>query len=193
MQDHAQECPRGWRRNIGRVERAVTELLLSLGQDPSSDELKDTPRRVASMWNEFLNYDPGALGTCFNSAETDQMVVVSGMRVWSMCEHHLLPFWCDIAVGYIASGRVLGLSKLGRIAHKHAHKLQMQERLVSDIAAEIEELLGHPNVAVLATGEHLCMTMRGIRTPHRMTSSSLRGEFRRPAVRAEFMALAKAP
>ncbi len=173
------------------VRRLVRELLVALGQDPDAAGVADTPRRVADMWGEFIDYEPGTLGTTFEAIETDQMVVVSGLRVWSMCEHHLLPFWCDIAVGYIARDKVIGLSKLGRIAHKHAHRLQLQERLVHGIAAEVEAMTGTPDVAVVGRGEHLCMTMRGIQTPHRMVSSAMRGAFRTDsAARAEFLKLA---
>ena len=174
------------------AEAAVRALLVAIGEDPSREGIADTPARVAKLWAEFIDYEPGKLGTQFEAAQTDQMVVVSGMRVWSMCEHHLLPFWCDVTVGYIAADKVLGLSKMGRIAHKHGHRLQLQERLVSGIAEELAALLGHDNVAVVATGEHLCMTMRGIRTPARMTSSSVHGLFRVPETKAEFLALAKA-
>ncbi len=171
---------------------AVRDLLQALGEDPDREGLQDTPRRVAAMWQEFIDYDPGRLDTAFAAQRTDQMVVVSGMRVWSMCEHHLLPFWCDVSIGYLARAKVLGLSKMGRIAHKHAHQLQLQERLVDGIATELQEVLGHEDVAVVATGEHLCMTMRGIATPHRMTSSSIHGAFREVAARAEFFSLVAA-
>jgi GTP cyclohydrolase I len=144
------------------------------------------------MWKAFVEYDPGKVDTVFNLEATDQMVVVTGMRVWTLCEHHLLPFWADISIGYIASGKVLGLSKFGRIAHKHAHRLQIQERLISGIADELSSILESDDIAVLAEGEHLCMTMRGIQTPARMKSSVMRGTFREnPQARAEFLSLCK--
>ncbi len=174
------------------AEAAVRALLVAIGEDPSREGIADTPARVAKLWAEFIDYEPGKLGTQFEAVNADQMIVVSGMRVWSMCEHHLLPFWCDVSVAYIAQGTVLGLSKMGRIAHKHGHRLQLQERVVAGIADEMAELLGHEDVAVIATGEHLCMTMRGIKTPARMTSSSVKGKFRIPEVKAEFLSLAKA-
>jgi GTP cyclohydrolase I len=178
--------------NTDYLQALIRELLKQIGEDPDRPGLQDTPKRVAKMWSEFMDYEPGTTDTAFQLQSTDQMVVVSGMRVWSMCEHHLLPFWCDISIGYIAEGKVLGLSKFGRIAHKHAHKLQIQERLVEEIAQEIRETTGSENVAVIATGEHLCMTMRGVRTPARMTSSSVHGSFRDdPAARAEFLELVR--
>jgi GTP cyclohydrolase I len=174
-----------------RVHALVHDLLLALGRDPTDPAIADTPRRVADLWVEFLDYDPGTIGTTFEASSTDQMVVVSGIRVWSMCEHHLLPFWADVAIGYVAAGRVIGLSKLGRIAHQHAHALQLQERLVEQIATTVANVTGSADVAVVAQGEHLCMTMRGIRTPHRMTSSAMHGVFRdEPPARSEFLRLA---
>lgn len=112
------------------------------------------------------------------------------MRVWSLCEHHLLPFWCDVSIGYIARKRIVGLSKFARIAHDAAHRLQVQERLVEQIANRVASVSGSPDVAVLARGEHLCMSMRGVRTKGLATSSALRGAFKRPALRAEFLGLA---
>lgn len=166
------------------------DLLIAIGENPYREGLKETPRRWASMWREFIDYQPGSTDTTFEAITTDQMVVVSGIRVWSLCEHHLLPFWCNVSVGYIARDKVLGLSKFGRVAHKHAHKLQLQERLVADIADEIQMITGSQDVAVLATGEHLCMTMRGIQTPAMMKSSVMRGVFlEKPAARAEFLSL----
>lgn len=152
--------------------------------------MKETPARVARFWREFIEYEPGNCDSVFESVQADQMVVLSGIRVWSLCEHHLLPFWCDIAVGYVTRKKVLGLSKFARVAHAHAHRLQIQERLVRDIAESIKDLAGTSNVGVLARGEHLCMTMRGIRSPSLVTSSALLGSFRRPEVRAEFLGLA---
>lgn len=166
-------------------------LLLLIGEDPDREGLRDTPRRWADWWLEFSDYgDPNAERT-FDEVRSDQMVVVSGIRVWSLCEHHLLPFWCDLTLGYLPAGRILGLSKFGRIAHLHAHRLQVQERLVGDIAAHLCRATGSEDVAVLGEGEHLCMTMRGARTPHRMQCQVILGRFRRVAsVRQEFFHLA---
>jgi GTP cyclohydrolase I len=112
------------------------------------------------------------------------------MRVTSLCEHHLLPFWCDVAIGYIPREKVLGLSKFARIAHKFAHRLQLQERLGQQIADEVSRITGTPDVAVVLKGEHLCMTARGIRTPGVMISSIMRGAFRSESeARLEFLRL----
>ena len=166
------------------------ELLFAIGEDPEREGLRETPRRWADAWREFIEYDPGTTETTFSSVVSDQLVCVSGMRVTSLCEHHLLPFWCDVSIGYIPDDKVLGLSKFARIAHECAHRLQLQERLGQQIADEITRITGTQNVAVVLKGEHLCMTARGIRTPGRITSSILRGVFRTDSqTRMEFLRL----
>jgi GTP cyclohydrolase I len=176
--------------NYGQLLDIGRALLHAIGEDPDRPGLLDTPRRFADMWREFIEYRPGSIDTTFESVATDQLVVVSGMRVWSLCEHHLLPFWCDVSVGYLTGPQVLGLSKFARIAHQVAHRLQLQEQLSQQVADALIEATGTDDVAVLATGEHLCMTMRGIKTPARMTSSVMRGRFRESvALRDEFLKL----
>jgi len=174
------------------LEELCRTLLTTIGEDAERSGLADTPARWARWWLEFIDYDPGNTETTFEAVTADQMVVVSGIRVWSLCEHHLLPFWCDVAIGYITGDQVLGLSKFARIAHQVAHRLQIQERLTAQIADEVQRLSGSNDVAMLASGVHLCMAMRGIKSPGLMTTSEVRGKFRdRPEARAEFMALAK--
>ncbi len=164
------------------------ELLVAIGENPDREGLRDTPRRWADSWREFIEYEPGKTDTSFASVSADQMVCVSGMRVWSLCEHHLLPFYCDVAIGYIAGEKVLGLSKFARIAHQFAHQLQLQERLGQQIADEVSRLAGTKDVAVVLKGRHLCMESRGIQTPGIMSSSVMRGAFRnQPETRIEFM------
>lgn len=154
------------------------ELLIAIGEDPDREGLLDTPRRWADSWREFIEYDPGKTETTFTSASMDQMVCVSGMRVYSLCEHHLLPFYCDVSIGYITREKVLGLSKFARIAHQFAHQLQLQERLGQQIADEVSRITGTNDVAVVLKGRHLCMESRGIQTPGMMSSSVMRGAFR---------------
>jgi GTP cyclohydrolase I len=178
--------PKAQRR--ARLEWLGRALLETIGENAERPELKETPKRWAKWWEAFVDYEPGSTETAFEAQGSDQMVVVSGIRVWSLCEHHLLPFWCDVTIGYVARDRILGLSKFARIAHKYAHRLQVQERLVTQIADEVARVTGAPDVAVMAQGEHLCMTMRGIRSPALMTSSALRGVFAHNAAsRAEFL------
>lgn len=173
-----------------RIEAAVREILEAIGEDTYREGLLDTPARVARFYAEFIDYRPGNMETTFVSAQVDQLVVVSGMRVWSLCEHHMLPFFCDIHVGYVTGERVLGLSKFARIAHACAHRLQIQERLVDEIATAVMNLANTPDVAVIGSGVHLCMLMRGIKTPGRMASSAMYGGFREnPGLRAEFLRL----
>ncbi len=166
------------------------ELLLAIGEDPDREGLRETPRRWADAWREFIEYDPGTTETTFASVSSEQLVCVSGIRVASLCEHHLLPFWCDVSIGYIPNAKVLGLSKFARIAQQFAHRLQLQERLGEQIADEISRITGTQNVAVVLKGEHYCMAARGIRMPGRMTSSVMRGVFRTESqIRMEFLRL----
>ena len=166
------------------------ELLVAIGEDPDREGLLDTPRRWADWWREFIEYDPGTTDTVFSAVSTDQMISVSGLRVFSLCEHHLLPMWCDVAIGYIPTDKILGLSKFARVAQKFAHQLQVQERLGEQIADEISCLTSTENVAVVLKGEHLCMSSRGIRTPGVMTTSVMRGIFREEyETRMEFLRL----
>jgi GTP cyclohydrolase I len=164
-------------------------LLLALGEDPERAGLQDTPRRWADWWREFIEYDPGSTETVFQSSSQD-LVCVSGMRVFSLCEHHLLPMWCDVSIGYVPRATVVGLSKFARIAHKFAHHLQIQEHLGQQIADEICRVSKSDDVIVLVRGEHLCMSGRGIRTAATMTSLATRGLFlERGERRQEFLSL----
>lgn len=175
------------------VERAVLMLLHAIGEDPSRDGLCDTPARVARFWEEFID-GPEPTTVSFEHQSTDDLVVVSGMEVFSLCEHHLLPIKATVTIGYMPAERILGLSKFGRIAQQVAHKLQVQERMTAQIADAVQATTECSDVAVIATGEHMCMTMRGVKMPAYMTTSVLRGRFRElPAVRAEFMSLARRP
>jgi len=187
---HAQIERQPKRVNYPRLLALGRELLIAIGEDPEREGLQETPRRWADAWREFIEYDPGTTETTFSSVASDQLVCVSGIRVASLCEHHLLPFWCEVSIGYIPNDKVLGLSKFARIAQQFAHRLQLQERLGQQIADEIARITGTENVAVVLKGEHYCMAARGIRTPGRMTSSVLRGVFRTESqTRMEFLRL----
>jgi GTP cyclohydrolase IA len=167
-------------------------LLKEIGEDPERDGLRDTPERFARWWREFTDYDPGTISTLFETTTTSQMVTVSDIEVWSLCEHHLLPFHCSITISYKPTTTLLGLSKFARIAHHHAHRLQVQERLVSDIAHHISKITNTPDVAVIAHGQHLCMTMRGIKTNANMTSTAYLGAYdTNPQLRTELHALTR--
>jgi GTP cyclohydrolase I len=176
--------------NYSRLVELGRELLVALGEDPEREGLRETPRRWANFWHEFIEYNPGNVDTTFEVVTTDQMVVVSGIRVWSVCEHHLLPFRCDVSIGYIARDRVLGLSKFARIAQLYAHRPQLQERLVHQICEEVKVLTSSEDVAVLGRGYHLCTIMRGVKSPAEMVTSVVSGVFMEESpARAEFLKL----
>jgi len=166
-------------------------LLLTIGEDPDREGLRETPARFARAWQEFLAPPPDRLDTAFEAIQSDQLVVLQGHRVYSLCEHHLLPFTCDLTVGYLPQTHVLGVSKLARLADLHARRLQLQERLVADLGRDLAQRTESPHVAVLGRGVHLCMAMRGARSQAPLVTSYLTGAFRdQPACRAEFFALA---
>ncbi len=177
-----------------RIERAVREILVAIGEDPDRDGLLDTPARVARMYEEIfagLRENPSSyLKTTFE-ADHDEMVMVSDIAMYSACEHHLLPWIGKAHVAYIPNddGRVTGLSKLARLVDAFAKRPQVQERLTSQIADELDQSLEPKGVMVVIEAEHLCMTMRGIRKPGATTvTSAVRGLFRQNvATREEAM------
>jgi GTP cyclohydrolase I len=155
-----------------------------------SGHMRDTPKRYAKWWREFLHVDETRVNTTFPVEHVDQMVVVRGIDTWSLCAHHLLPFSASVSIGYIADERVLGLSKFARITHESAARPTSQEELCARIADAITTATGSEHVAVSASGLHLCMAMRGVKTPATMTTSVTRGAFRdQPETRAEWFAL----
>lgn len=174
-----------------RVRLLYSLLLDLIAPDwQNSPHMVDTPARVARWWREFIDYEPGTTDTTFEVEHVDQMVAVTGIDTWSLCAHHLLPFSASVSVGYIADGKVLGLSKFARITHQAAHRPTSQEQLCADIADQVQKVTGTEDVAVTASGLHLCMAMRGIRTPATMTTSVTRGQFRtHPEARAEWFAI----
>ena len=175
------------------IEVATRALLVALGENPDREGLAETPKRVARFWREFLAPSTANMDTAFECAY-DELIMVSGIREYSFCEHHLLPFTVEAAVAYIPNdGRVLGLSKLVRIVSACSHRLQIQERLADDIADELVALSGSPDVAVALTGQHLCMALRGVRMPSATaTTIVVRGKFRESALtKQEFLQLCK--
>lgn len=155
------------------VEAHIRQLLVLLGENPGREGLRDTPRRVAAWWKEFLDYAPGRVATAFeHDIRGEQYVLVRELSAWSLCEHHLLPFHVRAAIAIIPNGQVLGLSKFGRILQMHAHRLQLQERLTTQVAATVAESCGSPDVGVWMTGEHLCMSMRGVQAETARTDTA---------------------
>jgi GTP cyclohydrolase I len=178
----------------GRVEDAVRQILVEIGEDPDRDGLVGTPERVHRMYTELTagyHVDPDRL---INRAVFDvaysEMVVVKDIPFYSLCEHHLLPFFGSAAVAYIPRGKVIGLSKIPRIVETYARRLQVQERLTQQVADFLMERLAPQGVGVVLEATHLCAVMRGVRKPGTiMTTSAVLGLFRtRDRTRAEFFA-----
>jgi GTP cyclohydrolase I len=177
-----------------RIAAAVREILEAIGEDPDRDGLQSTPSRVARMYAEVcsgLHTDPAEhLATTFEAGH-DEMVMVRDIPLYSLCEHHLIPFLGRIHIAYIpnGNGRVTGLSKFARLADGYAKRPQVQERLTREIADAIEQELAPQGVMVVIEAEHLCMSMRGVRKPGASTvTSSVTGIFRdNTATRAEAM------
>lgn len=175
-----------------QIEAAIAALLTSVGEDPQRDGLRRTPERVARMYAELLagyHIDPTALinGALFD-VDYDEMVVVKSIEYYSLCEHHLLPFYGHAHVAYIPRNKVLGLSKIPRVVDMFARRLQVQERMTRQIADFLESVLHPQGVAVVVEGAHLCAMMRGVKKANaRMVTSSLIGRFKSDArTRAEF-------
>lgn len=163
-----------------RIEAAVRELLAAIGEDPDREGLVETPRRVANMYEEIfagLSEDPHQHVKIFHENQNDELVTVRDIPLYSMCEHHLVPFTGVAHIAYIPkNGRVIGLSKLARIVNCFARRPQLQERLTSEVADFLYRELEPQGVAVIIEAEHLCMTMRGARAAgSRTQTSALRG------------------
>ena len=180
------------------VQEAVRTLIRWAGDDPDREGLRDTPRRVARAWREYARgyrEDPARhLSRTFEEVGGyDELVVLKDIRVVSFCEHHMLPFLGKAHIGYLPSNRVVGISKLARVVHGFARRLQIQEKLTADIAEAIDEILKPKGVGVVIQSEHSCMTMRGVNTPgSRLTTSSLLGQVRDdPRTRQEFFDLVR--
>ncbi len=181
--------------DLERAERAVREILFAIGEDPDRDGLRDTPARVARSYGEIfsgITQTPQDVLTTTFEIGHEELILVRDIEVYSTCEHHLVPFHGVAHVGYIPGldGRVTGLSKLARLVDVYARRLQVQERLTSQIADALSEYLKPQGVMVVIECEHLCMSMRGVRRPgSRTITSAVRGQLRDPATRAEAMGL----
>ncbi|WP_237201866.1 GTP cyclohydrolase I FolE [Rothia nasimurium] len=178
-----------------RIEAAVREILLAIGEDPDRDGLLDTPARVARAYDEMfagLSMDAAdILGTTFD-IDHSELVLVKDIPFYSTCEHHLVPFYGHAHIGYIpgGDGKVTGLSKLARLVDVYAKRPQVQERLTTQVIEALEEHLQPTGAIVVIQAEHMCMSMRGVRKPGAKTvTSAVRGALRDPATRAEAMSL----
>jgi GTP cyclohydrolase IA len=177
-----------------RIEQAVHDLLIAVGEDPERDGLLRTPERVANMYAELfsgIGENPADHLEVTFAAEHDEMVMVRDIPFASLCEHHLVPFMGRAHVAYIpgGDGRITGLSKLARLVDGYAKRVQVQERMTTEIADAIEQVLKPSGVLVVVEAEHLCMSMRGVKKPGTLTiTSAVRGLFRSdPATRSEAM------
>jgi GTP cyclohydrolase I len=170
-----------------KIEEAVRMILEGIGEDADRDGVKDTPRRIAEMYEEIFSgvgIDPTPVPTVVQGANFDEMIMVKDIPLQSLCEHHLLPFSGTAHVAYIPNkdGRITGLSKLARVVDILSKRPQVQERLTTEIADTIERALDPRGVFVLIEAEHLCMTMRGVKKPGSVTvTSAVRGLFRNDA------------
>jgi GTP cyclohydrolase I len=183
-----------------RIERAVLEILAAIGEDPDRDGLERTPARVAAMYDEIfsgLHDDPSRHLTVTFEAEHDEMVMVRDIPLFSLCEHHLIPFAGRAHVAYIPGidGRITGLSKIARLIDGFARRPQVQERLTTQVADAIVDVLNPSGALVMIEAEHLCMSMRGVKKPGALTiTSAVRGLFKtNAATRSEALALITHP
>ena len=174
--------------NDERVKKLVRELIIELGEDPTREGLKDTPERIANMYKEiFGGYDSDSELSVQFSEDSD-VVIARDIQFYSMCEHHMLPFFGKIHIAYSPNGRVFGVSKLVRLVEKYSKRLQIQERITKNIADELYSQ-GVKGVAVVAEAEHLCMKMRGVKNDARMTSNAFRGIYQNNDEKASIVAM----
>ena len=179
-----------------KIEKAIKDILVALGDDPEREGLKETPQRVAKMYKEvyegmcYTNDEIASMfDKCFEDVKTGDLVVIEHIPIFSYCEHHLaLMYNMDVSVGYVPNGKVIGLSKVARIADMVSKRLQLQERIGMDIMDVLKKVLETENIIVVIKGEHSCMTARGIKKPGTITkTASLSGVFEtNHAIRQEF-------
>ena len=184
--------------DLNKIERGVRLILEGTGEDPERPGIKATPTRVAHMFAEILggiNENPEKHLRVIQHERHDEMVLIKNIPLYSMCEHHMLPFFGHCHIGYLPSGRVFGVSKLARLVDVFARRLQLQERLTEQISRAIMDAIQPVGVGVMIEAQHLCMMMRGVEKQHAvMTTSSLLGSFRENlATRQEFLALINRP
>jgi GTP cyclohydrolase IA len=178
-----------------RLEELVHELLGQIGEDPQRDGLVSTPRRVATAWRDLTSgYDMNVdelLNDALFDVAYNAMVIVKDIEIFSLCEHHLLPFFGKMHIAYIPRNKVIGLSKVARVADMFARRLQVQERLTHQVAETIQKAVDPIGVGVVCEARHLCMMMRGVEKQHSSTiTSSMLGDFRdNPKTREEFLSL----
>jgi GTP cyclohydrolase I len=171
-----------------RVKKLVRELIIEIGEDPTREGLKDTPKRIANMYEEIFGGYESDSELSVQFSEDSDVVVARNIQFYSMCEHHMLPFFGKIHIAYSPNGRVFGISKLVRLVEKYSKRLQIQERLTKNIADELFAQ-GVKGVVVLADAEHFCMKMRGVRSDATLTSSAYRGIYENKEEKESIMAM----
>jgi len=171
-----------------RIKRLVRELIAEIGEDPYREGLIDTPNRIADMYEEIFKGYESESELSVKFSEDSDVVVAKDIQFYSMCEHHMLPFFGKIAIAYSPNGKVFGISKLVRLVEKYTTRLQIQERITKNIADELYSE-GVKGVIVIAEGEHLCMRMRGVRNDARVTSITYRGIYEKKETRSDILAL----
>ena len=182
-------------KQFDQLEKITRNLIETIGEDPSREGLLKTPKRVSKSWEYFSEGYRADVNNIINEAvfheDCSEMVVVRDIEFFSMCEHHMIPFFGRAHVGYLPNGKVIGLSKIPRIVDMFSRRLQLQERLTSQVANTLEEVLKPIGVAVVMEGRHLCMQMRGVEKQNSYASTSaMLGQFRKSAeTRAEFLSI----
>lgn len=178
--------------NKKKIEDGVKLILDGIGENKNRNGLIDTPKRIANFYSEWLEYNKKINYTVFEE-NYDGMVIIKDIPIYSLCEHHMLPFIGTVHVGYIPSKKVIGLSKITKIVQKYARRLQIQERMGRQIADEINDALKPLGIMIVIETEHLCMSMRGVRTPGSTTiTSEVRGAFEKEQkTREEFLLLTR--
>ena len=180
------------RLNKKRIEKIIRQLLIEIGENPNREGLVDTPRRISDMYEEiFGGYTTDAQLDISFTEESDA-IIAKDIHFYSMCEHHMLPFFGKVTMAYIPSGKVFGLSKLVRLVEKYSRRLQIQERLTKEIANEIMNM-GVKGVLVVAEGEHLCMKMRGVRNGSLIMTMAYRGVLQQKELRENYLSLLYTP
>ncbi len=183
------------KNNIDTIEKLIHELLLQIGEDPNREGIKKTPERVAKAWQFLAKGYEQNLDKIINDAifteDYDEMVVVKDIDFFSLCEHHMLPFFGKVHVAYIPDGKIIGLSKVPRIVEMFSRRLQVQERMTQQIAETLNDVLSPKGVSVVLEGEHMCMQMRGVEKQNSFASTSaMLGQFRKSSeTRSEFLSI----
>lgn len=178
--------------NKERIKKLVRELLIELGENPEREGLRETPERIAELYEEILEGYKMDSELDVTFSEESDVVVVREIQFYSMCEHHMLPFFGKVHVAYLPSGKVFGISKLVRLVEKYAKRLQIQERMTKQVADELQRM-GVRGALVLAEGDHMCMRMRGVKNNSKIMTIAYRGEFEKKELREHIVSMIYSP